>query len=86
MLPGPRPIHTGQKPTVKINMSATDPSVATESTTWGNGWASELGAAVKVKSWSGSAARLVICSQIRIPAPSRTVWTGRERPDVSSIL
>ena len=44
------------------------------------------GTAVKAKPPSGSAARLVICSQIRMPAPSRMVWTGRERVRVSSIL
>jgi hypothetical protein len=44
------------------------------------------GTAVKAKPASGSAASRVICSQIGTPAPSRMVWTGRVRPDVSSIL
>jgi putative salt-induced outer membrane protein len=44
------------------------------------------GAAVNRKPRSGSAARLVRCSQIGIPAPSNMVWTGRDRALVSSIL
>ena len=44
------------------------------------------GTAEKRKPLSGTAARLVRCSPIGMPAASSMLWTGRERVRVSSML